>query len=234
MVLAIVNRMAMVAWLDKTGMDQGKRMAATRRIGSENSTTRSALLDGVEAVMRELGYGALTARSVAERAGLKHQLVYYYFETMDELLMATYLRHTSRVSESIELAFLSPRPLHALWQVSSNPHDAVLNMEFMALANHNPAIRAETVAFGERIRRIGLDGIQRNLDRTAAAPDAASPLALGIAVSALGMNLGMEATLGIAGGHAELRALVEWCLDRLESPELSPAARTAGLQGSKR
>ncbi len=198
-------------------------MATTRRLGSENSATRAALMDGVEAVMRELGYGALTARSVAERAGLKHQLVYYYFETMDELLMATYLRHTGRVLESLEAALQSPRPLHALWQVSSNPHDAVLNMEFMALANHNEAIRAETVAFGERMRRVGLEGIQRNLGQEGAAPDAATPIALGIAVSALGMNLGMESTLGISGGHAELKALVEWCLDKLEARELEGA-----------
>ncbi|MGE3693415.1 MAG: TetR/AcrR family transcriptional regulator [Novosphingobium sp.] len=193
-------------------------MATTRRLGSENSATRATLMDGVEAVMRELGYGALTARSVAERAGLKHQLVYYYFETMDELLMATYLRHTGRVADSIEQALGSPRPLHALWLASSNPHDAVLNMEFLALANHNAAIRAETVAFGERVRRIGLAAIQANLEQSGTAPDAATPLALAIAVSSLGMNLGMEATLGIAGGHAELNELVEWCLDRLESP----------------
>lgn len=198
---------------------------ATRRIGSETSATRAALMDGVEAVMRELGYGALTARSVAERAGLKHQLVYYYFETMDELLMATYLRHTGRVSESLEQALQSARPLHALWQVSSNPQDAVLNMEFMALANHNPAIREETVAFGERIRRMGLDGIRSNLGETGAPTEAATPIALGIAVSALGMNLGMEATLGISGGHAELKALVEWCLDRLETANLPQSSK---------
>src|SRR5206468_3276396 len=47
------------------GQAKGARMA-TRRIGSENSVTRTALMDGVETVMRELGYGALTARSVAE------------------------------------------------------------------------------------------------------------------------------------------------------------------------
>ena len=177
-------------------------------------------MDGVEKVMREDGYGALTARSVAERAGLKHQLVYYYFETMDELLMATYLRHTGRVSESIEAAFRSPRPLHALWRASSNPPDAVLNMEFMALANHNAAIRAETVAFGERMRQIGLNGIQQNLDRQNLPPELATPLAIIMAVSSLGMNVGMEATLGISGGHAELTALVEWCLCRMDSADL--------------
>ena len=43
-------------------------MAVTkRRLGSESSATRTALMDAVEAVMREDGYGALTARSVAEQ-----------------------------------------------------------------------------------------------------------------------------------------------------------------------
>ncbi len=192
-------------------------MASTRRIGSQKSATRSALMDGVEAVMRELGYGALTARSVAGRAGLKHQLVYYYFKSMDELLMATYRRHTGRVSASIERAFQSPQPLHALWSVSSNPYDAVLNMEFMALANHNAAIRAETVAFGERIRRIGLEGFERQLTQTGTPPDVATPLAITLAVASLGMNVGMELALGISGGHSELHELVEWCLNRVHS-----------------
>ena len=63
-------------------------MASKRRLGQENSASRTALMDGVEAVLREDGYAALSARSVAERAGLKHQLVYYYFATMDDLLLS--------------------------------------------------------------------------------------------------------------------------------------------------
>ena len=71
-------------------------MASNRRMGTENSVTRAALLDAVETVMCADGYGALTARSVAERAGLKHQLVYYYFQTLDDLLIAAYERHIER------------------------------------------------------------------------------------------------------------------------------------------
>lgn len=192
---------------------------ATRRIGSETSATRALLMDGVEAVMREDGYGALTARSVAERAGLKHQLVYYYFETLDALLMATYLRHTGRVETGIAAALAGPRPLHALWAAASNPPDAVLNMEFMALANHNPAIRAETVVFGERVRRIGLEAIAPHLANRGLPPEVANPIAATMAVASMGMNFGMEATLGISGGHRELLALVDWCLARIEPAE---------------
>lgn len=191
-------------------------MAATRRMGLENSASRAALMDGVEAVMREDGYAALTARSVAERAGLKHQLVYYYFQTMDDLLIATYRRHIARVRERIEQAFRSPRPLHAFWEVCSNPFDARLNMEFMAMANHNDAIRAETIAFGEEVRRIGLAETAAQIEATPQGHEMFSPLAVTQAISAIGTTVGLETTLGISGGHDETRAMVEWWLNRLE------------------
>ena len=68
---------------------------AERRIGAESSTTRQALLDAAEQVMREEGYAAVTSRRVAQRAGLKPQLVHYYFRTMDELFLA--LLHLSLI-----------------------------------------------------------------------------------------------------------------------------------------
>lgn len=189
---------------------------ATRRLGLESSASRTALMDAVEAVMREDGYAALSARSVAERAGLKHQLVYYYFQTMDDLLMATYRRHTDRVLESIEEAFRSPRPLHAFWEASANPGDATLNMEFTAMANHNEAIRAYTVEFGEKIRLVGLDRIRAEIERRAPERKVFVPEAVTMALSAIGHSIGLQARLGLPGGHAELRALVEWCIDQLE------------------
>jgi AcrR family transcriptional regulator len=191
-------------------------MASKRRLGLENSTSRTALMDGVEAVLREDGYAALSARSVAERAGLKHQLVYYYFQTMDDLLMATYRRHTDRVYERIETASQSPRPLHAIWDAYSNPLDARLNMEFLVMANHNEAIRAETIAIGEESRQVGLDKIEQLLNRTALDNNVFGPLAVTMAISAIGGIVGLESALGISGGHAEMRAMVEWCLNQLE------------------
>lgn len=166
--------------------------------------------------MREDGYAALSARSVAERAGLKHQLVYYYFQTMDDLLMATYRRHTGRVMDSIEEAFRSPRPLHAFWHASSNPGDATLNMEFTAMANHNEAIRAYTVEFGEQIRLVGLERVRDQIARATEGRKVFVPEAVTMALSAVGHSIGLQARLGLPGGHPELRTLVEWCIDQLE------------------
>lgn len=166
--------------------------------------------------MRAYGYGALTARKVAEHAGLKHQLVYYYFPTLDDLLTATYERHIARYMGRIEEAFRAERPLHAFWRVHSDPVDAVLNMEFLAMANHNEAIRTRTVAFGEDVRRYGLEKLAFPVVRPDFAKSAINPFAVTMALTSVGSILGLEAAIGIAGGHSETRDLIEWCIDQLE------------------
>jgi AcrR family transcriptional regulator len=197
-------------------LELGADMATTRRLGTEKSATRAALMDAVESVMREDGYGALTARRVAEQAGLKHQLVYYYFQTLDDLLIATYERHIGRYLKRIERAFLAERPLHSFWRVHANPVDAVLNMEFLSLANHNEPIRTRTIAFGEDVRRLGLSRLEILFRHSGSGVDALNPFAVTMAISAVGSILGLETAIGISGGHAETRALIEWCIDQLE------------------
>lgn len=195
---------------------EGRKMATRRRMGSETSETRAALMDAVENVMREDGYGALTARAVAERAGLKHQLVYYYFQTLDDLLLATYERHVERYLRRVQQALERERPLHEFWRVHANPLDAVLNMEFLSLANHNEAIRKLTIEFGEHVRRLGLGELERTLQKPESGRDAVGAFAVTMAISSVGSILGLESAIGISGGHAETRALIEWCIDQLE------------------
>jgi AcrR family transcriptional regulator len=186
-------------------------------MGLESSATRATLMDAVETVMREDGYAALSARSVAERAGLKHQLVFYYFRTMDDLLLATYRRRTARMLERIEQALQSERPLHAFWAALSNPLDAALTMEYMALSNHNAAIHAETTAFGEQVRHVEAEKLARLLRPANSDPSAFTPIAIATAITYIAHNLGFEAAMGISGGHPETRALVEWCLGYFEA-----------------
>jgi AcrR family transcriptional regulator len=190
-------------------------------MGPANSATRAVLMDAAEAVMREKGYAALSARSVAERAELKHQLVFYYFHSMDDLLLATYRRRTARVMQRLEQALDAPRPLHALWDASCEPSDASLSMEYMALANHNEIIREETIAFGERIRRVQADRLAERLRHAVPNSEIFTPVAVTMAITCIAHILGFETVLGISGGHQDTRALVEWCLRQLE-PEAAP------------
>jgi AcrR family transcriptional regulator len=191
-------------------------MTSKRRMGPETSATRTALMDAVEAMMREQGYAALSARSVARRAGLKYQLVFYYFETMDDLLLATYRRRTHSVLERTEAALRTERPLHAFWRASSDPFDAALSIEYMAMSNHNALIRAETVAFGEQMRRMVAEKLGPQLRRAAPDPEVFTPFGITVAITLMGGILGFETAVGLAGGHSETEAIVEWCLRKLE------------------
>ncbi len=54
--------------------------------------------------MLEEGYAAVTSRRVAAQAGLKPQLVHYYFRTMDDLFLAAYRRRADQGLERLAQA----------------------------------------------------------------------------------------------------------------------------------
>ncbi len=175
-------------------------------------------MDAVEVVMQSDGYAALSARSVAKAAGLKYQIVFYYFETMEDLILETYRRRIQRVLERTEEALKSERPLHAFWEASRNPSDSALSMEFMAMSNHNQAVRAETMALGEHLRMLVAKALSGRVGNALEDGAAITPAAVSMAFSAVAGVLGFEAALGISAGHVETEALVDWCLTRLEPP----------------
>jgi AcrR family transcriptional regulator len=191
-------------------------MASTRRIGSEDSKTRSALLDAAQELMLEEGYAAVTSRRVAARAGLKPQLVHYYFRTMDDLFLALFRRGAERNLERQERALASPQPLRALWAFSTERAGVALTMEFTALANHRKTIRDEIAGYAERFRRLQAEALPRLLEKYGIDPEALPPLALLVLMSSVSRVLVMEETLGVTAGHAETHALVERFLAQYE------------------
>jgi TetR/AcrR family transcriptional regulator len=194
---------------------------ATRRIGSEDSATRSALLDAAQRLLLDEGYAAVTSRRVAARAGLKPQLVHYYFRTMDDLLLAVVRRGAEQNLARQAEALASPRPLHALWELGNDPAGTLVTVELFALANHRKALRAELAAYAERFRRQQVEALAEplaealtgaGLDRDDLPPEAAMVL-----LTSISRVLVMEEALGVTTGHGDMRAAVERLLDRVEA-----------------
>jgi AcrR family transcriptional regulator len=192
-------------------------MASTRRIGAEDSKTRARLLDATEQLMLEEGYAAVSSRRVASEAGLKPQLVHYYFRTMDDLFLGVFRRRAEQSLERHARALESDRPLRALWDLSTDRRGTAFTMEFAALANHRKVIRAEIAEYAERFRRMQLDGIASRLDASGISADAVPPVVVLLAMTGLSQVLVLEDALGITGGHDEAIAFVERYLDRLEA-----------------
>jgi len=71
--------------------------------------------------MLEEGYAAVSSRRIAQKAGLKPQLVYYYFRTMDDLFLAAFRRRAEKGLERQAEAVASNQPLQALLAFSDDP-----------------------------------------------------------------------------------------------------------------
>jgi AcrR family transcriptional regulator len=195
-----------------------------RRLGTETSKTRGALLDAAERLMLEEGYAAVTSRRVAARAGLKPQLVHYYFRTMDDLFLALFRRRADQALERQARAVSSEQPLWSLWELSRDPRGTALTMEFTALANHRKAIRAELLAAAERYRAGLLEGFRSVLARYDLDEVAYPPIVCAVLLTSISTFLVIEQVmLGMSTGHAETVAFVEDLIRRLEGDRRAAA-----------
>ncbi len=167
--------------------------------------------------MLEEGYAAVTSRRVAARAGLKPQLVYYYFRTMDDLFLALFRQRAAQGLERQVQAIASPQPLWALWDLSRDPRGTALTMEFIALANHRKAIRTEIASAAEHFRANQLEGIEVLLERYGIGSDICPPIVFTVLLSSISRFLVIEReTLGMSTGHDETVHFVEDFLFRVE------------------
>lgn len=191
-------------------------MTATRRIGAEDSATRAELLDAAMLLMLQEGYAAVSSRKVAAKAGLKPQLVHYYFRTMDDLFLALVRRGAEQNLERQAAALTSPTPLRAVWEFMTDPAGTVLVSEFSALANHRKAIRAELAAYADQFRALQTQALTRILADYGVGSAPLAPAAVPVLLTAITQILGMEAALGMTTGHAELREAVDAWIARHE------------------
>jgi AcrR family transcriptional regulator len=169
--------------------------------------------------MLDEGYAAVTSRRVAAEAGLKPQLVHYYFRTMEDLFLALYRRRADQGFERGAQALLSDQPLWSLWEIGREPRGTALTMEFVALANHRKAIRAEIMSSAERFRADQLRAVRSVFERYEVDTNRYPPMVCTVLLTAISQFLVIEQEmLGMSTGHAEVVAFVEEFLTAVEGP----------------
>jgi AcrR family transcriptional regulator len=202
---------------DMRALDQVRRTKAAplRRMGPVGSENWHAMLDAAEEILREEGYAALTSRRIAERIGVKQRLVYYYFKTMDELIVETFRRLVAREFERLRKALTAERPVRELWYICIRTADARLISEFMALTHRIQALRSEVVAFIEDSRRMQLNALSAALKRDQKQSSLPAE-ALAIMATGVSLLLTREAALGVTTGHAVVTDVIWRYLRELE------------------
>ena len=189
---------------------------SSRRIGAQDSKTRAQLVDAAELLLREEGYAAVTSRRVAARADLKPQLVHYYFRTMDDLFLEVLRRRAEENLIRFERAITDGASLRTLWQLNVDPRGVAFTMEFVALANHRKAIRAEVARYAERFRAAQVEAFRVVLARHGIAEEQLPPIVALLMMTGLSQVLALESTLGVTTGHDTTLEFIERTIDQLE------------------
>lgn len=181
----------------------------------DDADARTRLMEATAHIMREEGYAAATSRRVAARAGVRSALVYYYFPTMDDLFVAVLQAGSDASLARMREAITADEPLRALWNINAESRWGSLYTEFMALANHRKAIRAELKNYAERVRDIENAATTVALRTYGIDLDAFPPVAISMIIAQMARSLNNESAIGWTEGHRELRELVERYLTQL-------------------
>ena len=176
------------------------------------------LVAATEQLIQEEGYVAVSARRVAARAGLKPQLVHYYFRTMDELVTEMFRRAAGRELTRLREACASDAPLRALWDIEVHTTDPRLISELMALATRIEGLRSEVIHFIEESRHIQIDAIMAAMARSSKTSSIPAP-ALAMIASSVALALTREEQIGVKLGHGDMAAVIEAFLKEVEPAE---------------
>lgn len=186
------------------------------RIPRQDSGTRERLLDAAEALLLDQGYAAVTTRRLGEKAGVTPPLLHYYFKSMDELFVCLYRRHAETALQHTKEVLRSGNVLTTLWQMSSDPMDGVLLAEFMALANHRPAVRDEMTLHAEEFRRIQHRAVKKYIQEQGI-ESPLDPETLIVLMAGIGLLIALESKSGFSFGHNRAKKYMAGLIDSMEA-----------------
>jgi AcrR family transcriptional regulator len=197
-------------WLHPAGASEGRLEAVT------------ALLDAAERLLVEQGYGAVTTRKVAERAGVNHGLVHYYFGSMEEVMVQVLERFTARLIERQRVMYSSDRPFLEKWRTAWGFQEEDLAsgyskiwMELQAVSWNRAELRARVQQVNEEWRQV--------LTEAFAAPlreygfDALSLEATVSLVMTLAQGYAVERLSGVTKGHTALLSEIDAWMESREN-----------------
>jgi AcrR family transcriptional regulator len=180
-------------------------------MGPEDSETRADLVQAAEQIIEEEGVSAVTTKRLAERLGLKRQIIHYYFRSIDDVILAVIRRKGEWYKAELARALEADDPLHIIWAMHGDPVATAAIFEFNALALRREIFRAETRQLVELARDIQARALLAYLERRGIAPPA-SPHVLIAILQQISLGLAVETAMGVALGHDRAEELVEQML----------------------
>jgi AcrR family transcriptional regulator len=191
--------------------------------GSVREANVAAFLDAAERLLIREGAAGISTRQLAAEAGQNHGLVHYYFGSVDELLLQTLERFTSRVLERQRAMYATAAPFIEKWRTAMGFVEDDLASgypkvwaELDALAFDKPELRDRLNAVNDSWRSLLRDALQDAIEEYGLQGSGFSAEALAALVMQFNKGLLTERLLGFDRGHAELLGAIDGWLTQLE------------------
>jgi AcrR family transcriptional regulator len=183
-----------------------------------SATTRQRLIIAAAKLIADVGWGRVTTRAVAERAGLPHGAVSYHFRGKQELLIEAAMRTFEQAIPIDEFAGLKTvEDLIGLIEAEVGDRDAIdpllsrLMVETMCEAERDPVLRERLGELLGKYRRRMVEVVRADQKRggafAGASPEAIATL-LGAAGDGLLMHTLLDPELDAGAAIEALRALL--------------------------
>ncbi|ONH32625.1 TetR/AcrR family transcriptional regulator [Pseudofrankia asymbiotica] len=196
----------------------GESGQEVRPRGSRAHETRDRIVDATLQLLAREGYGAITTRRIGEVAGVKYQLVHYYFASMEDLFIEAFRRgaeeNLARLAEIAD----GEASLRRFWKINSDAGASKLMVEFVALAQRHPALRLEIAAYARRFRAAQLAFARAALARESIATDQVPPMVVLLLTTGLAQLEAHDRLIGFTDGHDETRGWIEQWLAANTTP----------------
>ena len=163
------------------------------------------LIEAAVEVIRSEGYAALSARRLAEKVGLKRQIVHYYFHTIEELLLSVVRFYGDRGLERFA-EVIRHDPLRVIWELQAD--SSATTFAFMAMASHRPVVKAEMRRYMDEFRKLEAEAIAAYFESRGIKPSL-PPATIAILIQSVSQTLAAESSMGASRGHAETRTAME-------------------------
>jgi AcrR family transcriptional regulator len=192
-----------------------------------------ALLDAAEHLLLEIGYAQITTRRLAERAGVNHGLVHYYFGSMEDLLLRAVERFTDQLIVRQKAMYAAESPFIEKWRQAmafldedSESGYSKVWLEMQAMGWNNDAVRARLQAVHQQWVDVVTPAFERGLAELGVDRRRYPAKAIVALVVTFNQGIMLERLSGVDSGHGDLLRMVDRMLERLweEQSDESPPA----------
>lgn len=201
-------------------------MASNRGYVSQ-SQSRLSLIAAAQTLLDGKGHAAITARGIAKEAGLKANLIYYYFPSIEGILHEVHKLTVDGIERLRRHAIVAEHPLRELWRINLDEPEGLRVFEFASLAVDFPNLVREAAELADEYHRMQVAVIDAFIAARPVATAVISSEALAVLFAALARNLVIERRGGLQKGCERTMRLVSATLDHIDLAVLADCEKQA-------